>query len=66
MTDEGKQGGGGTGLMEPVITAFRVIGMFFDVLTVMVRLLFNTLVYDTPLGKSDIGIGARDEGSTSS
>ena len=43
--------------IEPVITFGRVVGLFFDVLTLIVRLLFNVLVHDSPHGKKELMSG---------
>jgi hypothetical protein len=40
---------------------FRCIGLFFDVATLMPRMLFNVIVYDTPSGKHEM----QYEGSSS-
>ena len=37
-----------------LITFVKMIGLFLDVATYMMRLLVNTLVYDTPHGKQEV------------
>ena len=43
--------------IEPIWTLLRVLGLFIDVATLMIRLLFNTILYDTPHGKKEISSG---------
>jgi hypothetical protein len=47
--------------VKPALMALKVIGRFFDVATFMLRLLMNTVIYDTPHGKVEATEGrARD------
>jgi hypothetical protein len=41
----------------PVILTLKAVGLFFDVATLMVRLLINTVVHDSPQGKTESAEG---------
>ena len=51
MSDEKKEG---NPYLTPVVTSAKVVWLFLDVLTIMFRLLFNTLVYNSPHGSRDL------------
>lgn len=42
-------------LVRPAVTALKVVGLFLDVATLMLRLLFNTIVHNTPQGRQGLG-----------
>jgi hypothetical protein len=44
----------GRTLKDNLVDIFRCIGLFFDVATLMPRMLFNVVVYDTPHGKHEM------------
>ena len=40
--------------LKPLVTFLKMLGVFLDVGTYMMRLLVNTLVYNTPHGKQEL------------
>jgi len=38
--------------VQPLLTFFSVVWLFLDVLTLIVRLLFNVLMHDSPHGEN--------------
>ena len=51
---ESKGDDGALQLVAPVIMAAKVLWLVLDVATMTIRLLVNTFIYDSPLGKQEL------------